>query len=97
MHGFSPYQIVYGKKPNLPSNIINKPLAISEVMKRHHTGLQEARKTYLATESSERIKRELRKQKRPKGEEFKQGEKVFFFGDGGCGGKELAGLLEKTM
>ncbi len=59
--------------PNLPSNIINGPPAledktIGEVMKRHLTCFQEARKAYLATES-ERIQRTLRKQIRPKGEE----------------------------
>ena len=95
VHGFSPYQRVYGRKPNLPSNIINKPPAlehrtIGEVMKRHLTGLQEARKAYLTAESSGRIQRTLRKQIRPKGEEFKQGEKVFFLRDGN--GKDLASL-----
>ena len=66
VNGFSPYQIVYGRNPNLLSNIIKKPPAlenktIDEVMKRHLTGLQEARNVYLAVESSERIKRTLRK------------------------------------
>ena len=82
VHGFSPIQIVYGRNSNLPFNTINKPPAlgnktIGEVMKKHLTGLQEARKVYLTTESSERIQRVLRKQIRPKGEEFKQDEKVF--------------------
>ena len=83
VHRFSPYQIVYSRNPNSPSNIITKPPAlknktIDEVMKRHLRGWQEARKAYLAAESSERIQRVLRKQISPKGEEFKQGEKVFF-------------------
>ena len=87
VHGFSPYQIGYGRNPNLPSNIINKSPAlenktIREEMKKHLTGLQEARKAHLVTESSERIQRALTKQIRPKGEEFKQGEKVFFLRDG---------------
>ena len=51
-------------------------------MKRRLTGLQEARKAYLAAESSERIQRALRKLIKPKGEEFKQGEKVFILRDG---------------
>ena len=41
------YQIMYGRNPNLPSNIIKKNPAmenktIRELMKRHLTGLQEA-------------------------------------------------------
>ena len=83
VHGFSPYQIVYGRNPYSPSNI-NKPSAledktIGEVMKRHFTNLQEAQKSYLAAEPSERIQRVFRKQIRPK-EEF-QDEKVFFLMD----------------
>ena len=40
VHGFSPYQIVYSRNPNLPSNIIIQPPAlenktIDQVMKRH--------------------------------------------------------------
>ena len=30
VHGFSPYQIVYGKNPNSPSNIINKLPTLKE-------------------------------------------------------------------
>ena len=86
VHGFNPYQIVYGRNPNLPPNIINKPPAPEnktrgEILKRHLTGLQEARKAYLVAESSERIQGALRKQIRPKGEEFKQGKKVLFLRD----------------
>ena len=84
IHGFSPYQIVYGRNPNLPSNIINKPPALENktMMKRHLTDLQEVRKRYLAAESSERIQRALRKQIRLKGEELKLGEKAFFLRNG---------------
>ena len=47
-------------------------------MKRHLTGLQEARKAYLVTESSERMQRALRKEIRPKGEESKWGKRSSF-------------------
>ena len=71
VQGFSPYQIVYGRNPNLPSNIINKPPAlenktIGEMMKRHLTSLKEARKTFgcriirknpKSTEKTNKIKR----------------------------------------
>lgn len=71
VHGFSPYQIVYDRDPNLPSNSINKPSAlenkmISKGMQRHLISLQEAQKAYLVSESSERSQRALRKQIKPK-------------------------------
>ena len=46
VHGFSPYQIVYGRNLNILSNIIKKTptletKTIGEVMKKHLTVLQE--------------------------------------------------------
>ena len=83
VHGFSPYQIVFGRNPNLPSVIVNKPPAlegetISKVMGKHLTGLYEARKAFISAESSEKIRRALRKQIRPSGEKFSNGDKVYF-------------------
>ena len=86
VHGFSPYQIVYGRNPNLPSTIVNKPPAlegetISKVMGKHLTGLHEARKAFISSESSEKIRRALRKNIRPSGEKFKNGDRVYFLRD----------------
>ncbi|VDI58470.1 Hypothetical predicted protein [Mytilus galloprovincialis] len=65
---------------------INKPPAlegttISNVMGKHLVGLHEARKAFIAAESSEKVRRALRKQIRPSGEKFKNGDKVFFLRD----------------
>ena len=83
VHGFSPYQIVYGRNPNLPSNIVNKAPAlegetISKIMGKHLTGLHEARKQFISSESREKVRRALRKNIRPSGENFKNGDKVYF-------------------
>ena len=83
VHGFSPYQIVYGRNPNLPSNIVNKAPAlegetISKVMGKHLTGLHEGRKSFISSESAEKVRRALRKNIRPTGEKFKNGDKVYF-------------------
>ncbi|CAG2191494.1 unnamed protein product [Mytilus edulis] len=86
VYGYSPYQIVFGRNPNMPSSIVNKPPAlegttISNVMGKHLVGLHEARKAFIAAESSEKVRRALRKQIRPSGEKFKNGDKVFFLRD----------------
>ena len=86
VHGFSPYQIVYGRNPNLPSNIVNKPPAlegetICRFMGKHLTGIHADSKAFIAFESSEKIGRALRKQIRPSGEKFNNGDKVYFLRD----------------
>ena len=86
VHGYSPYQIVFGKNPNLPSNVVNSPPALeketySDVMREHLIGLHEARKAFIAAESSEKIRRALKKQVRPKDEQFSMGDKVYFLRD----------------
>ncbi|CAC5404047.1 unnamed protein product [Mytilus coruscus] len=91
MYGYSPYQIVFGRNPNMPSSIVNKPPAlegttINNVMGKHLSGLHKARKAFIAAESSEKVRRALRKQIRPSGEKFKNGDKVFFLRDNQCGG-----------
>ena len=86
VHGFSPYQIVYGRNPNLPSTIVNKPPALEgetmcSFMGKHLTGLHAGRKAFIASESSEKIRRALRKQIRPSGEKFNNGDKEYFLTD----------------
>ncbi|VDH89490.1 Hypothetical predicted protein [Mytilus galloprovincialis] len=83
VYGYSPYQIVFGRNPNLPSTLVNKPPALegetmSKTTGKHLVGLHEARKAFVASESSEKIRRALRKQVRPSGEKFKHGDKVYF-------------------
>ncbi|VDI51207.1 Hypothetical predicted protein [Mytilus galloprovincialis] len=73
VYGYSPYQIVFGRHPNLPSTLVNKPPALegetmSKTMGKHLVGFHEARKAFVASESSEKIRRALRKQVRPSGQ-----------------------------
>ena len=70
--GFSPSQLVFGRNTNLPSTFTDKLPAL-DGQPRHFTvgnhiaALHAARKAFVATESSEKIKRALRKQTRPSG------------------------------
>ncbi|CAG2196694.1 unnamed protein product [Mytilus edulis] len=86
VYGYSPYQIVFGRNPNRPPTLVNKPPALegetmSKTMGKHLVGLHEARKAFVASESSEKIRRALRKQVRPSGEKFRNGDKVYFLRD----------------
>ena len=71
-NGFSPSQLVFGRNTNLPSTLIDKLPAPdgqprSFTVGSHIAALHAARKAFVATESSEKIKRTLRKQTRPSG------------------------------
>ena len=64
-HGFSPNQLVFGQNPNLPSVLIDKPPALegctnSEVIAVHLNAMHVARKAFLESESSEKVRRALR-------------------------------------
>ena len=83
VHGFSPYQLLYGRNPNLP-NIINDKLpalegsTTSQVVAHNIKALYSARKAFTEAECSERIRRAIRKQTRPSSEKYVTGEKVFY-------------------
>ena len=67
VHGYSSYQLVYGRNPNLPSVLTNKPPALegttmSAVVGQHIEALHSARSAFTKSECSERIRRALRKQ-----------------------------------
>ena len=83
VYGFSPFQIVYGRNPNLPSNIVNKPPAlesssVSQSMAKHLNALHSTRAAFVAAESLDKIKRALKHKIRPKDDKFKLGDIVFF-------------------
>ncbi|CAG2196696.1 unnamed protein product [Mytilus edulis] len=82
-HGYSPYQLVYGRNPNLPSVLTDKLPALegttmSEVVGKHIETLHSARTAFTRSECSERIRRALRKQTRPSGISYQTGDKVYY-------------------
>ena len=65
IHGFSPYQLVFGRNPNSPGNSHNKLPALtsetaSQVVASHLNSLRAARHAYIKAESSNRVARALR-------------------------------------
>ena len=63
VHGFSPFQLVFGRNPRLPSVLIDRFPALQNISGSESTNLkamQEARKAFIASESSKKIRRALR-------------------------------------
>lgn len=65
VHGFSPYQMVFGINPRLPNTLINKPPALeklseSKLVSKHLQNMHTARRAFIESESSEKISRALR-------------------------------------
>ena len=63
--GFSPNILVFGRNPNIPSVLNNKPPAlcdehISVTVKKDLRAMHSAREAFIKAESSEKIKRALR-------------------------------------
>lgn len=83
VHGYSPYQVAFGRNPNIPSVIRDELPALegttmSEVVAKHISALHATRKAFIESESSNRIRRALRKQVRQKEEKYFTGEKVYY-------------------
>ena len=83
VHGLSPYQIALRYVPKLPIVLINKPPAMEEIPTSHIVrdnlkAISAARKAFIETENSERIKRALRHNIRPSCHyKFFAGDQVF--------------------
>ena len=65
IHGFSPYQLVFGRNPNIPGNSNNKlpalsPETSSKIVATQINSLRAARRAFIKAESSDRIARALR-------------------------------------
>ena len=63
--GFSPYQLVFGKNPNIPGNSTNKLPAMtsytpSQTVANHLNSLRMAREAYIKAENANRVQRALR-------------------------------------
>ena len=83
VHGYSPYQLVFGRNPNLPSTLTDLPPALegttrSQVVADHMTALHAARQQFMKAECSERIRRALLRQTRPSLDPCAPGDKVFY-------------------
>ena len=84
MHGFSPYQLVMGRNPVMPSLITDAPPALesnesSEVVRRNLEALATARKSFIESETSNRLKRAVSHNIRPhQNLQFQVGDLVYF-------------------
>ena len=73
VHGFSPYQLVFGRNPTLPNTLIDRPPALestiqSNIIRENLNALHAARQAFIASESSEKIRRALRRNVRSSGD-----------------------------
>ena len=64
VHGFSPFQLVSGQNPKLPSTFTNKSPALlqydtSKILTDNLTALDKARQAFISSESSEKIRTTL--------------------------------------
>ena len=83
VYGYSPYQLVFGKNPNLPNILTDGPPAweestVSEKLREHLKALHGCRKSFMESESSERIKRALKAKIRCADISVLPGETVFY-------------------
>ena len=64
VHGFSPYQLVFGRNPNLPCVLINKAPAnqqpVIQQAAANLNAMHKARAAFMQSEASEKIRRALR-------------------------------------
>ena len=68
VYGYSPYQLVFGKNPNVPSILTDKTPALegvtsSQVIADHLNAITAARKAYVEAEASGKIKKALLRKK----------------------------------
>lgn len=85
--GYSSYQLVFGKNPNLPSIMCEKLPALegytrSEVFAKHLNTLHAARRAFIESEANERLRRALRSKVRVSEQVFENGDSVYYKRDG---------------
>ena len=84
VYGFTPAQLVFGRNPNLPSVLTDKLPALegkttSETVANHLIAKHQARKAFIESEASEKVRRALRHNIRESTTlNYKQGDKVFY-------------------
>ena len=83
-NGFSPSQLVFGRNGNFPSTIndslpaLDKDKDVSSAIGMHIAALHAARQEFISCESSEKIKRALRRQVRTSGHKYQIGQEVWY-------------------
>ncbi len=82
-HGFSSYQLVFGKNPNLPNIMCDglpalEGLSSSEALDKHLNSLHAARKAFVESETLERIRRVLRSWVRTAELRYEPGDRVYY-------------------
>ena len=76
--------MVFGKYPNLPSILVDRPPALegvssSDIVADNLNAMRNARKAYVESESSEKLRRALRHQIRPaNAQKYKNGDLVYY-------------------
>ena len=83
VHGFSPCQIGFGHNPNLPNVLVDKLPAVentttSEVVGKHINAMHDTRSAFVRSETSDRIRRALRKTVPSVNDNFSSGDKVYY-------------------
>ena len=84
VHGFSPFQLVFGQNPNLPSTFSDKPPAhtpadTSNILVNNLSALHKARQAFIASENAEKIRRALSNNVRTSGDtKYVTGDKVYY-------------------
>ena len=82
-HGYSPQQLVFGENPNIPTVLSATTPALenvttSQLLRDHIVALASSRQQYLASESSDRLKRALKSKTRIYGGPFVNGQHVLY-------------------
>lgn len=87
VYGYSPYQLVFGRNPNLPSVLSSDLPALenvtsSKTFANHLEALHNSREAFIKAEASDRIRRALRSKTRNYERSYQTGDKVYYQRDG---------------